>query len=386
VAGTRIDQAAIGSCAANRLDDMRAAAAILRDRKVDRAVTMYITPGSREVYAQAAREGLLEVFVAAGATVLAPGCTTCWGYEGALCDNEVSISTHQMNYHGRNGSRSARSYLASPLRCGLPRRLPAGSPIPRAGPGGHAGRGGRMSETRMHETRAFVDGCGSSGQHQRRRRQSSQYSKVPDLATFDIPRSSAMCFAELQPGLSRAVKPGDLVVAGSNFGPSQPRACLRGDEGIRHCRGGRGILRLRLIRKALNVGLPIVVCPGVTRIVDQGEELEVDLATGEVRQTDTGATLHARPFSRPDDRGLAGRQSYGGDAAAAGRPRRWRISLSTRLSTEGQHMDYDPRTEPHKLAHDPVTSLVVPRPIGWIHDHQPGRRGQSRTLLASSIS
>jgi 3-isopropylmalate/(R)-2-methylmalate dehydratase large subunit len=93
---------------------MRAAAAILRDRKVDRAVTMYITPGSREVYAQAAREGLLEVFVAAGATVLAPGCTTCWGYEGALCDNEVSISTHQMNYHGRNGSRSARSYLASP--------------------------------------------------------------------------------------------------------------------------------------------------------------------------------------------------------------------------------------------------------------------------------
>ena len=114
VEGLRIDQAAIGSCAGNRLDDLRAAASLLRGRHVDRAVTMYITPGSREVYAAAAREGLLETFMQAGATVLAPGCTTCWGYEGVLCDGEVSISTHQMNYHGRNGSRTSRSYLASP--------------------------------------------------------------------------------------------------------------------------------------------------------------------------------------------------------------------------------------------------------------------------------
>jgi 3-isopropylmalate/(R)-2-methylmalate dehydratase large subunit len=114
IAGLRIDQAAIGSCAGSRLDDLRAAAAVLRGRKIDRTVTMYVTPGSREIYAQAAREGLLETFAAAGAAVLAPGCTTCWGYEGALSDNEVSISTHQMNYHGRNGSRSSRSYLASP--------------------------------------------------------------------------------------------------------------------------------------------------------------------------------------------------------------------------------------------------------------------------------
>jgi len=114
VAGLAIHQAALGSCANNRLDDLRAAAAILRGRRVDRAVTMYITPGSRAVYAQAATEGLLAVFMEAGATVLAPGCTTCWGYEGVLSDGEVQISTHQMNYHGRNGSRSARSYLASP--------------------------------------------------------------------------------------------------------------------------------------------------------------------------------------------------------------------------------------------------------------------------------
>jgi 3-isopropylmalate/(R)-2-methylmalate dehydratase large subunit len=114
IAGQRIDQAALGSCANARLDDMRAAARVLRGRKIAGHVTFYITPGSREVYAAAAREGLLEVFMAAGATVLAPGCTTCWGYEGQLSAGEVQISTHQMNYHGRNGSREARSYLASP--------------------------------------------------------------------------------------------------------------------------------------------------------------------------------------------------------------------------------------------------------------------------------
>jgi 3-isopropylmalate/(R)-2-methylmalate dehydratase large subunit len=113
-AGMRIDQASIGSCAGGRLDDLRAAARILRGRRVAPHVTLYVTPGSRNVYAQAAREGLLEILAEAGAAVLAPGCTTCWGYQGVLNDNEVSISTQQFNYHGRNGARSARVYLAGP--------------------------------------------------------------------------------------------------------------------------------------------------------------------------------------------------------------------------------------------------------------------------------
>ena len=113
-ADTRIDQASIGSCANGRLDDLRAAARILRGRRVAPHVTLYVTPGSRGVYAEAAREGLLEVFAEAGAAVLAPGCTTCWGYQGVLNDGEVSISTQQFNYQGRNGSRTARVFLAGP--------------------------------------------------------------------------------------------------------------------------------------------------------------------------------------------------------------------------------------------------------------------------------
>lgn len=115
VSGIRIHQATIGSCAGNRLQDMRDAATLLRGRRVARHVTMYISPGSQNIYAQAAREGLLEVFVQAGAAVLSPGCNTCWGYLGVLNDDEVSITTHQFNYQGRNGAASSKVYLASPL-------------------------------------------------------------------------------------------------------------------------------------------------------------------------------------------------------------------------------------------------------------------------------
>ncbi len=114
VAGLPITQGHIGSCAGSRLEDMRAAGAVLRGRRLAAGVTLYITPGSREVYGAAAREGLLEVFAEAGATVLAPGCTTCWGYQGQLADGEACISTNQYNYHGRNGSRSATIHLAGP--------------------------------------------------------------------------------------------------------------------------------------------------------------------------------------------------------------------------------------------------------------------------------
>lgn len=114
VAGRRIDQAAVGSCANNRLEDMRAAAAVLRGRRIAPHVTMYISPGSQNVYAAAAREGLLEVFAEAGATVLSPGCNTCWGYLGVLSGEDVSITTHQFNYQGRNGSTQAAVHLASP--------------------------------------------------------------------------------------------------------------------------------------------------------------------------------------------------------------------------------------------------------------------------------
>ena len=114
VAGSQIHQAALSSCANGRLEDLHAAARVVAGRQVAPGVVFYVTPGSREIYRRASEDGTLATLVEAGATVLSPGCSTCWGYEGKLNAGEVQISTHQMNYHGRNGSRDSFSYLASP--------------------------------------------------------------------------------------------------------------------------------------------------------------------------------------------------------------------------------------------------------------------------------
>ncbi len=114
IAGQRIDQATIGSCANGRLDDLRQTAQMLRGRRIAPHVTMYITPGSNNIYADAAREGCLKSSRARARPFSGPGCTTCWGYQGVLNDGEVLISTQQFNYTGRNGSDKSDVYLSSP--------------------------------------------------------------------------------------------------------------------------------------------------------------------------------------------------------------------------------------------------------------------------------
>ena len=112
--GIDIDEACVGSCASGRLDDLRITAQILKGRKVHPRVRMFITPSSQEVHLNALREGLINVFIEAGAILCLPACGTCPGHIGQLAAGEVCIATSPVNYPGRMGSREARIYLASP--------------------------------------------------------------------------------------------------------------------------------------------------------------------------------------------------------------------------------------------------------------------------------
>ena len=109
-----IDQVFLGSCTNGRLSDLRDAAAILKNRDVADSVRMLVIPASREVYRRALSEGLMEIFVDAGALVCNPCCGPCLGgHVGLVGPGEVSLSTSNRNFRGRQGSPEAEVYLSS---------------------------------------------------------------------------------------------------------------------------------------------------------------------------------------------------------------------------------------------------------------------------------
>jgi len=115
VAGTPIHQGLLGTCTNGRIEDLRLAAKILEGRKIANGVRLLVLPASQEILLDALREGLIDVFVKAGALLLNPGCGPCLGaHQGVLAPGEVCISTANRNFKGRMGSAEAETYLASP--------------------------------------------------------------------------------------------------------------------------------------------------------------------------------------------------------------------------------------------------------------------------------
>jgi len=115
VVGTKIDQALIGTCTNGRLEDLEAAANILRGKHIAPGVRLLVLPASREILLAAIERGVIVDLVAAGATLLNPGCGPCLGaHEGCMAPSEVTVSTANRNFKGRMGSKEAFTYLASP--------------------------------------------------------------------------------------------------------------------------------------------------------------------------------------------------------------------------------------------------------------------------------
>jgi 3-isopropylmalate/(R)-2-methylmalate dehydratase large subunit len=115
VAGTRVDQALIGTCTNGRLEDLQVAAQILRGHRIAPTTRLLILPASREVLLAAIAEGVIADLVTAGALILNPGCGPCLGaHEGVMAPGEVTISTANRNFKGRMGCKEAEIYLASP--------------------------------------------------------------------------------------------------------------------------------------------------------------------------------------------------------------------------------------------------------------------------------
>lgn len=114
VEGTHIDQVFLGSCTNGRLDDLRTAANIIKGHKIADKVRMLVIPASKQIYSRAMEEGLLKTFIDSGAIICNPCCGPCLGgHVGLIGAGEVSLSTSNRNFRGRQGNPDAEVYLSS---------------------------------------------------------------------------------------------------------------------------------------------------------------------------------------------------------------------------------------------------------------------------------
>jgi 3-isopropylmalate/(R)-2-methylmalate dehydratase large subunit len=115
VAGTKIDQAFVGSCANGRLDDLAVAAEMLKGRQVSPGTRFIVTPGSQNIFKEAVKAGYVETLLEAGVLVTNSTCGLCYGgHMGLLADGEVCITSSTRNFQGRMGSSKAEIYMGSP--------------------------------------------------------------------------------------------------------------------------------------------------------------------------------------------------------------------------------------------------------------------------------
>jgi len=299
VAGMRVDQAFIGTCTNGRLEDLAAAAAVLRGpsgqvRRVAAGTRLLVIPASSEVLQAALKAGYIATFLAAGAMLGTPGCGPCMGnHLGIPANGETVISTANRNFRGRMGNPEASIYLASPA-------VVAASAV--------LGRIGMLEELQVTGYRLQV-GDGFQVVHSQpidpqpstTNLQPSTFNVQPSFTgsawsygddvntdvifpgkyTYTVKDEAEMArhaLEDLDPTFAANVQPGDVIVAGRNWGCGSSReqaaTSLRA-AGVRVIIA-QSFARI-FFRNAVNNGLLPVVCPEAVAAIQPGEPVTVFL-------------------------------------------------------------------------------------------------------------
>jgi 3-isopropylmalate/(R)-2-methylmalate dehydratase large subunit len=301
IAGMEVQQCLIGTCTNGRMDDLRAAAAVLKSRKVAPGVVLKIVPATDAIWHEAMHGGIIEIFKHAGALVGNAGCAGCAaGQIGQNGPGEVTVSTGNRNFTGKQGKGDV--YLASP-------ETAAASAIAGAivNPGAIPARPALFKPKPM--TKAVHEHCvppeaplvveGRIWLIPRDNVDTDMIFHNRHLTITDIREMGQHAFGNL-PGwehFSKNAQPGDIVVTGKNFGAGSSRQ--QAVDCFKSLRIGLLIARsfgAIYFRNAVNAGFPVMSADLLESGLKDGDHLRVNLATGEIEIQETGVKVQGRPF------------------------------------------------------------------------------------------
>ncbi|MFZ4523014.1 MAG: aconitase/3-isopropylmalate dehydratase large subunit family protein [Bacteroidales bacterium] len=291
VQGTTIQQALIGTCTNGRLQDLREAAEVLKGQKVPKYMQLQIIPASKDIFMQAMKEGLIEIFMEAGANVLSASCGPCLGTgQGIPADNYNVISTANRNFKGRMGNSASSVYLASPSTVALsalkgeisdPRGIAANDKFPY-----HAPQSATVDimegDDRLTSTTwnyADVDNLNTD--------QMFAGNLTYNVQSTEPEKIMPHLFKGFDNSFSERVKAGDIIMAGANFGCGSSRehpSVGLAYAGIKAviCKSVNRIF----YRSAVNQGLPIILVPEAVDAYKQGDHVDIDFEKGLVTVAD----------------------------------------------------------------------------------------------------
>jgi len=307
VAGTPVDSVIIGSCTNGRYEDLKAAAEVVKGRKVFQHVVLKVVPATDAVWKRCLDEGLLKIFKDAGALIGNAGCAGCAaGQIGQNGPGEITLSTGNRNFEGKQGqgmvflasAQTAAASAVAGLVCTAEQMMNNALPTRRPRPGAKRAAA-RPAAPRSSEPKPMK----VKGRVWVVRKDNVDTDMIfhnKHLAITDLKEMGQHTFGNLEgwKDFAKKAQPGDIVVTGKNFG------CGSSRQQAVDCFKSLGVSLVIAEsfgaiyeRNAINGAMAVMTAELAKTGIKDGDEIEVDFTTGEIRHAD-GSLLKARPFSQ----------------------------------------------------------------------------------------
>jgi len=285
VQGTKIHQAMIGTCTNGRLEDLREAAKVLEGKQLPQDMIMLVIPASKKIFMQAMEEGLIKIFMDAGANVLGSSCGPCLGTgQGIPADDFNVISTANRNFKGRMGNKNSNIYLASPAAVAFsalsgeitdPRGIKAGDKFP------YSVEQSGTVEIEKDDNRYFNGIWNYADADNLNTDQMFAGNLTYAVLSSEPEKIMPHLFKGFDESFSDNVQQDDVIIAGFNFGCGSSRE--HPAVGLAHA-GVKAVICKSVnrifYRSSVNQGLPIIILPEAVDAFKQGDKVDIDFGRG----------------------------------------------------------------------------------------------------------